>query len=120
MKVSKGVCGRIEPGSFCRGPKFCQQRRRNAEKEEGSGTGTESPDAQEYESSQQNDTDVDVDEDKEELSFVPSAVSCSARWREPKFMCDRPCREEGFPYFDVASVMVEENGELCTINLCDN
>ena len=40
-------------------------------------------DTQEYESCQQNDMNVDVDENKEEVSFVPSAVSSSA---EPIFV----------------------------------
>ena len=34
-------------------------------------------------------------EEKEGLSFVPSAVSGSAGWHEPTFMCDRRCRKEG-------------------------
>ena len=37
------------------------------------------------ESCQQNDMDVDMDENKDELSFVPSAVSGTAGWHEPKF-----------------------------------
>ena len=40
-------------------------------KKDGSGT-------QEYESCQLHDMDVDVDENKEEISFIPSAVSESA------------------------------------------
>ena len=56
----------------------------------------ESADTQEYESCQLTDIDVDMDENKEEWSFIPSAVSSSAGWHEPKFMCVRQCREEGF------------------------
>ena len=55
----------------------------------------ESADTQEQESCQLNDMDVDMDE-KEELSFVPSAVSRTAGWHEPKLVCDRQCREDGF------------------------
>ena len=36
---------------------------------------------------------VDMDENKEELSFAPSALSDSAGWHEPEFMCDRQCQE---------------------------
>ena len=78
----------------------------------------ESADTQECETCQQNDMDVDVDVDKEEFSFVLLAVSCSAGWHEPKFMCDKQCREQGFQYDDTASVIVEDDGELHTINLC--
>ena len=56
----------------------------------------ESAETLEYDSCQQNAMEVDRDEGKEELSFVPSAVSYSAEWREPRFMCDRQCRTEGF------------------------
>ena len=64
------------------GPKLQEQRWRPAEGEEGSGTRNDSGETQEYESCQN-----DMDEDEEELSFVPSAVSDSAGWREPKFVC---------------------------------
>ena len=47
----------------------------------------ESADTQEYESCQQNDIEVVMHENKEELSFVPSAVSSSAGWHEPNFSC---------------------------------
>ena len=49
----------------------------------------ESADTQEYESCQLNDMDVDMDENKQELIFLPIAVSDSAGWREPNIMCDR-------------------------------
>ena len=61
---------------------------------------------------------VDVDENKEELSFIPSAVSSLAGWHEPKFVCDRQCREKGFQYCDIASVMVEDDGAPHTMHLC--
>ena len=80
--------------------------------------GKERTDAQEYESCQL--FDMDMDENKEELSFVPIAVSSSAGWHEPKFMCDRQCWKKGFYYFDIASGMVEDTGELYTINLCES
>ena len=51
----------------------------------------ESADTKEYESCQLTDMDVDMDEHKEELIFVPSAVSSSAGWRAPKFMCQAYC-----------------------------
>ena len=37
---------------------------------------------------------------------------------EPRFMCDRQCWKEGFKYCDIASVMVEDDGEPHTIRLC--
>ena len=61
---------------------------------------------------------VDMDENMEELSFVPSAVSSSAQWQEPRFMCDRQCWVTGVQYLDIASVMVVDNSELHTINIC--
>ena len=42
----------------------------------------ESTETQEYKSCQQNDMEVDRDEGMKELSFIPSAVSDSAGWRE--------------------------------------
>ena len=59
-----------------------------------------------------------MDEDEGELTFVPSAVSSSARWHEPSFKRDRRCEEEGFIMWDCAAEMVEENGELFAMNLC--
>ena len=70
----------------------------------------ESADTQVYESCQQNNMEVDWWEDKEELGFVPRAVSDSAGWCEPKFMCDWQCRKEGFKFYDIASTMVEDGG----------
>ena len=43
------------------------------------------------------------DEGKEDMSFVPSAVSDSAQWHEPKFMCDRQGRKGGFKFCDIAA-----------------
>ena len=55
----------------------------------------ESADTQEYLSCQFNEMDVDTDENKEGLSFIPSAVSSSAGWRQAVLQ-----------YFDIASVRV--------------
>ena len=33
-------------------------------------------------------------------------------------MCDTQCHQNGFKYDDIASVMVEDDGEPHTINLC--
>ena len=64
------------------------------------------------------DMDVDMDENTEELSFIPSAVNGSAGLHEPEFMCDRQRCQKGFKYYDIASVMVEDSGELHTRNCC--
>ena len=71
----------------------------------------ESAHTQEYESCQQIDMEVDRGEDKEDMSFFPSALIESAGWYEPKFMCDRQSKKEGFKFFDIASIMVEDDGE---------
>ena len=55
---------------------------------------------------------------REEMSFFCSAVSESAGWYEPKFVCDMQCRKEGFKFYDIASIMVEDDGEPHTINFC--
>ena len=80
----------------------------------------ESADTQEYGSCQQNDMDLDVDmnENNCELSFNTSAVSRTAGWNEPKFMCDRECRKECFKFYDIASIMVEDDAKSHTINFC--
>ena len=88
-----------------------QKKRKAVARKESAGT-------QEYESCHQNDMDLDMDENKEELRFVPSTVSRSAGWHEPKFRCDEQCRKEGFKFHDIASVMVEDDGEPPTRNLC--
>ena len=48
----------------------------------------------------------------EEWTFIPSAVGSSAGWHEPTSLCDRQCREDGFNYFEIASVTVEDTCEL--------
>ena len=58
-------------------------------------------------------------ENKEELSFMPSAVSSSAGWHEPNFCVTGNVGEKGFKYNDIASVMVEDHGEH-KINVCKN
>ena len=45
-------------------------------------------------------------------------VSDLAGWHEHRFMCDRQCRKDGFKFYDIASIMVEDDGRLDTINLC--
>ena len=80
-------------------------------------------DTQEYESRQQNDVEVDLNKSLEELSFVPSVVSDSARWRDSfrvKYMCDKKCNKEGFKFCDIAPILVEDDGKPHTINLCRN
>ena len=57
---------------------------------------TEPADTQEYEAY------VAMDESKEELTFVPSAVSNSGGWHK---------------FYDIASIMVEGDGEPHTLNL---
>ena len=73
---------------------------------------------EEHASCQQNGLNVDMDENNEELSFVPRAVSDSAGWHEPKLRCDRQCRKEGFKFYEIASIVVEDDGERHTLNLC--
>ena len=51
----------------------------------------ESVDTQEYESCHLNDMGPYMDENTEDMSFIPTAMSNSAGWHEPKFMCDRQC-----------------------------
>ena len=80
----------------------------------------ESADTQEYESCQQNDMDVDMDENNEELSFVPSAVSDSAAWHEPKFMCDRQRRTGGLKCYETATILVVDDGKPHTCMNCQN
>ena len=46
---------------------------------------------------------------REALSLVPSAVSDSADWREPKFMYDGQCREGGFRFNEVTATLVEDD-----------
>ena len=51
-----------------------------------------------------------MDENKEELRFVPSAVSDSAGWHEIKCRRHRQCWKEGLKFCDVASTIVEDDG----------
>ena len=83
----------------------------------------ESADTKEYESCQQNGMEVDEEEGMEDLTFVPSAVSDWAGWHEPlrvKYMCDQKCNKEGFKFYDIAAILVEDDGKPHTINLCRN
>ena len=78
---------------------------------------------QEYESCQQNDMEVDKDEGMVELSFIPSAVSGSAAWREPlraKNMCEKKCNKEGLKFHDIAAILVEDDAKPPSMNLCLN
>ena len=49
----------------------------------------ESADTHEYEANHTDGMDGDMGESKEELSFVPSAVSDRVQRHEPQFRCDR-------------------------------
>ena len=71
--------------------------------------------------------DMEVDDDKclEEMGFVPSAMSESAGWHEPlrdKLLWDKKCNEEGVKFLlqknDLASIVVEADGNLYMINHC--
>ena len=62
--------------------------------------------------------DVDMHENMEELSIFPSAVSDSAEWHEPKFLCDRQCMQGGFKFYEIAAILVEDDGKPHTRNLC--
>ena len=79
---------------------------------------TESAETQEFESQQENDMAVDGNEVKEEMSFIRGAMSDLTGWYEPKFMCDRQRRKEGLKLHDTASIMMEDDGEPLTRNLC--
>ena len=35
-------------------------------------------------------------------------------------MCDKKCDEEGFKFYDIAPILVEDDGKPHTINLCRN
>ena len=72
----------------------------------------ESVDMQEYEPYNQKVIDMDVDE----WSFVPRAVGF-AGLREPRFQCDGRCQGQGFKCWEIATEMVEDDGEACTVNL---
>ena len=77
----------------------------------------------EHESCQPKDMEVNTGEGMEELSFIPSAVTGSAGWREllrTKYMCDKTCNTEGFSFFHIAAILVEDDGWPHTMNLCKN
>ena len=59
-----------------------------------------------------------LDENNEESSFIPSAVSSSAGWHEPKFMCDRQCGKDGFKFYDITSTMVDDDGGPHIVLFC--
>ena len=52
---------------------------------------------------------------KEGLSFIHSAVSVSAEWRETKSCATGSVGKQGF-----ASAMLEDKGELYTTNFCES
>ena len=56
----------------------------------------------------------ETDEEMEELSVVPSAVS-EPRWA--LHMCDE-CSKEGFKFYQLEAIVMEERGAAHTINLC--
>ena len=59
----------------------------------------------------------------EELGFVPSAVSESAGGTNlsGSNMCaTKKCNDEGFKFFAIAAMLVEDEGKPHTINLCRN
>ena len=58
-----------------------------------------------------------MDENTEDMSYIPIAVSNSAGWHDSKLMCDRQWQDELFQHFDIASVMVDDDGELHLITL---
>ena len=53
-------------------------------------------------------------EETQEIAFVPSALSES---RGPIHWCDNRCSENAARYWQIASVVVDEGGEVHTINL---
>ena len=71
----------------------------------------ESADTQEYVPYEQKGMDMNVDETENELRFVPSAVGFIGL-REPRFKGDGRCQGEGFKCWEIATEVVEENGEL--------
>ena len=74
----------------------------------------ESAETQDYVSEPQGLEGID-DEEMEELSFIPSAVS------EPRLalhICDNKCNKEGFKFYQLAAIVVDEGGAAHTINQC--
>ena len=55
---------------------------------------------------------------KNQRKRSPCAACDSAGWHEPRFMCDRQCRKGGFRFYDIAAIMLEEDGKPHTMSLC--
>ena len=72
-----------------------------SQKKRTAAVGKESAETQECESCQQRG------QGGEELCAVSGSAGCY----EPKFMCDRQCRKEGFKFCDIAAIMVEDDGK---------
>ena len=58
---------------------------------------------------------MEVDDDKslEEMCHVASVVSESSGWHEPlrvMYICDKTCNEEGFKFYNIAPILVEDKG----------
>ena len=98
-KLGVGVDHRASFADQCsmRGAGGSQKKRKAAVRKD-------SAETQEYHSCQHNDIEADMDEINEELSFVPSAVSDSAGWHEPRCMSDRLSMKEGFKCCDIAAI----------------
>ena len=57
----------------------------------------------------------------EDVRWTRTRKSClSLQCDGPKFVCDRQCSEECFKFYDIALIMVEDDGEPHTINFCLN
>ena len=54
-------------------------------------------------------------EEADEIGFVPSALSGP---RGVDSWCDNRCSEKALRYLQIASMVIEEGGEIRTINLC--
>ena len=81
----------------------------------------ESAETQDYVYGQ--DMEVDNNKNLEEIGFVQSAVNESAGWHETlRFnrMCDKKCNAVDFKIYEIASILVEDDGKPHTINLCRN
>ena len=76
-----------------------------------------SADTKEYGSCQQNEMEVGGNKSLE----VSRAVRDSAGWCEPlraKYMCDEKCKKDGFKFYHIAAILVDDDGKPRTINLC--
>ena len=72
-----------------------------------------------YESFQQNEMHEDGNECMEEFNIIPIALSETAGWHElfkMKFMCDKKCKKEGFKFFGITTILVEDEGRSHTIS----